>query len=272
MTPSSIFKPNFVMVGTSWEKSKKELGPFPKRSCVKCSFSLLPVLIVSTLIRWFIRILSPKIFTFALEQLARYFYCFFSFLFLSFFFFPFPLVFLHPHPLHQDNKKWYKIGDMGLIKGNQRATDSLFDFDFDTNDGDCRYLAPEVLNAPSTPQSDIFSLGMSMLHLATGVDPPKHLYQREKGVGRLSPEFSVQFRKLLRQMVDPDPLERPTAKELLNHPLLVSGGDTSVYEEMAEENMQLKREVALLKEKLLLLTKSNQFLPRASPLSSPRRF
>ena len=96
------------------------------------------------------------------------------------------------------------------------------------------------------------------------------MYQREKGASHLPAEFSTQFRELLGQMVDADPLERPTAKELLRHPLLVSGGNASIFEEMAEENELLKKEVAVLKEQLLLLTKFQA--SRKSALSSPRRF
>jgi len=157
------------------------------------------------------------------------------------------------------NNKRYKIGDLGLIKGSQKAnSDNLFDFDFDNNDGDCRYLAPEVLNAPSTPSSDIFSLGMSMLHLATGVDPPKHLYQREKMVS-LPSRFSPEFQQLLQEMMAPNPQDRPTAKELLRLPLLVPAKENPIFREMSEENMQLKQEVAVLREKLLLLAKSPVF-------------
>ena len=86
-------------------------------------------------------------------------------------------------------------------------------------EGDCRYLAPEVLNSPSTPQSDIFSLGMSIVHLATGIEPPKKVQQRKQL--SLPPRFTSEFQNLLKRMLDSDPSKRPTAKDLLRNPLLI---------------------------------------------------
>ena len=96
--PSFTSKPNFVMVETSLVKSKKDNALSPKRSFVICFYNLLLALIVFTLTRWFIRILSLRIFTSVLGLLARFFFFFFFFFFFSsllFFFFPIPFSLSH---------------------------------------------------------------------------------------------------------------------------------------------------------------------------------
>lgn len=41
------------------------------------------------------------------------------------------------------------------------------------DEGDCRYLAREVLNERPTPAADIFSLGISILEMAAEITLPK---------------------------------------------------------------------------------------------------
>ena len=86
-------------------------------------------------------------------------------------------------------------------------------------DGDCRYLAPEALEGHPNPRSDIFSLGLSMYHLATQHEPPKRVAERRELT--LPPSYSLEFLNLLKRMTDPDFKKRPTAKELMYHPIIV---------------------------------------------------
>lgn len=41
-------------------------------------------------------------------------------------------------------------------------------------EGDPKYLAPEIMNLQFGPPADLFSLGMTVLELATDLDLPKH--------------------------------------------------------------------------------------------------
>ena len=57
-----------------------------------------------------------------------------------------------------------KLGDFGLAL--DLNVDNVEDFD----DGDSRYLAPEILNNSPTKAADIYSLGMSFIHLSINSD------------------------------------------------------------------------------------------------------
>lgn len=50
-----------------------------------------------------------------------------------------------------------------LLKDDVRSLD----------EGDCRYLAPEVLNHRPTQQADIYSMGITVFELATDMDLPQ---------------------------------------------------------------------------------------------------
>eukprot|EP00762_Andalucia_godoyi_P000909 ANDGO_03901.mRNA.1 putative protein kinase DDB_G0291842 len=109
------------------------------------------------------------------------------------------LSYLHSHGiLHLDIKpanllspgpQIVKIGDFGIAlmrqeeEGNRQSTAQTFamkglDTSTDEDDtfmeGDNRYMAPELLRDVITPAADIFSLGMSLLELATNVELPSH--------------------------------------------------------------------------------------------------
>ncbi|KAK6055808.1 kinase domain protein [Cooperia oncophora] len=60
-----------------------------------------------------------------------------------------------------------KLGDFGLAFDlNQDSMDSA-------EEGDKYYMAPEILNNPPTTAADVYSLGMTLLELATSVDLDK---------------------------------------------------------------------------------------------------
>uniref|UniRef100_A0A183C5K6 Membrane-associated tyrosine- and threonine-specific cdc2-inhibitory kinase wee-1.3 n=1 Tax=Globodera pallida TaxID=36090 RepID=A0A183C5K6_GLOPA len=112
-----------------------------------------------------------------------------------------------------------KLGDFGLV----------FDLNKDdprnASEGDSKYLATEVLNDKPTKAADIFSLGMTILELATDLDLPNNgvfwheIRDRmidEKYIGFLSPDL----RRVLAWMIDPSSLNRPKASELLKDPAI----------------------------------------------------
>ncbi|VDK50393.1 unnamed protein product [Anisakis simplex] len=108
-----------------------------------------------------------------------------------------------------------KLGDFGLI----------FDLNKDTlitaREGDSKYLAPEVLNSPPDKPADIFSLGISILELATDLDLPSRgegwRMLREGNIPEsFTDKLSPKLRHLIYWMMDPDSCKRPTAEQLLN--------------------------------------------------------
>uniref|UniRef100_A0A915BPH6 Membrane-associated tyrosine- and threonine-specific cdc2-inhibitory kinase n=3 Tax=Parascaris univalens TaxID=6257 RepID=A0A915BPH6_PARUN len=108
-----------------------------------------------------------------------------------------------------------KLGDFGLI----------FDLNKDTpvtaQEGDSKYLAPEVLNSPPAKPADIFSLGISILELATDLDLPSRgdgwRMLREGNIPEMfTNKISSKLRHLIYWMMEPDPEKRPTAQQLLN--------------------------------------------------------
>lgn len=117
----------------------------------------------------------------------------------------------------------YKLGDLGTI--SERLVTEV-------EEGDSTYVALELLNLGANPDAppvdvapaDIFALGLSLLEVGSGAaltadsdtwhavrsgDPPLDL-----------PQCSPAFKALLRGMLAKDPAARPTAQQLLEHPLL----------------------------------------------------
>ncbi|KAI1725059.1 protein kinase domain-containing protein [Ditylenchus destructor] len=110
-----------------------------------------------------------------------------------------------------------KLGDFGLV------FDLNKDDPKDIMEGDNKYLAQEVLNDMPTKASDIFSLGMTILELATDLDLPKNgVFWAELRARIIDDKYIEQLSKsmnrILAWMIHPDPKLRPTATELLHDP------------------------------------------------------
>lgn len=114
----------------------------------------------------------------------------------------------------------FLLGDFGLAtiaKSGQEI-----------QEGDTRFMPPELLqfecSSTELQRSDIFSLGATMLSLALGRDLPKNgqgWYDLRKGnLPPLPANFSKEFEALIRVMMNPNPSKRPTAADLLKHPML----------------------------------------------------
>ncbi|WKY03780.1 hypothetical protein Q1695_005049 [Nippostrongylus brasiliensis] len=106
-----------------------------------------------------------------------------------------------------------KLGDFGLA----------FNLDEDSIDnaeeGDRYYMAPEILNDRPTKAADIFSLGVTMLELSTEVNLDK---DREKITSGNVPrswfrDLSDHLIAVIKSMLEPDPLKRPSASDLLRN-------------------------------------------------------
>ncbi|CAM4562267.1 membrane-associated tyrosine- and threonine-specific cdc2-inhibitory kinase isoform X1 [Caretta caretta] len=112
-----------------------------------------------------------------------------------------------------------KLGDFGLVLELDRGDLS------DAQEGDPRYMAPELLRGEYSEAADVFSLGMTILEIACNMELPNggEGWQQLRQ-GYLPPEFtaglSSELRALLAAMLEPDPRLRPSVETLLNSSLM----------------------------------------------------
>lgn len=121
-----------------------------------------------------------------------------------------------------------KLGDFGQAI-ELSAISKIKDDDVE---GDSVYMAPELLKNTSnitekiTNKADIFSLGASLLELASGMNLPQNgtVWQklRQGDLIKFSPSAkrSDQLEEIINLMMEPNPENRPTVDELLMHPRL----------------------------------------------------
>ncbi|XP_041365931.1 membrane-associated tyrosine- and threonine-specific cdc2-inhibitory kinase-like isoform X2 [Gigantopelta aegis] len=111
-----------------------------------------------------------------------------------------------------------KLGDFGLVLDLSKSSDLS-----EAQEGDPKYLAPELMQGKFGKPADIFSLGMTILELASDLDLPRggegwHILRR----GQIPEEFlrkkSFDLKYVIQQMMDPDPRSRPTVDQLMAFP------------------------------------------------------
>ncbi|CAD8197287.1 unnamed protein product [Paramecium octaurelia] len=111
----------------------------------------------------------------------------------------------------------YKLADLGLSKKVQQRQE-------DVSVGDFRYIAKELLNQTEKLdlcKTDIFSLGATLYQLMTRKELPSNgeeWHRIRDGIQITDfPEntYSLRLRKLICRMMEPDPLQRISAKEIL---------------------------------------------------------
>ncbi|KAF3436413.1 hypothetical protein FNV43_RR23505 [Rhamnella rubrinervis] len=108
----------------------------------------------------------------------------------------------------------YKLGDFGCA--------TLLDRSLPIEEGDARYMPHEILNEKydHLDKVDIFSLGVTVYELIKGSPLPESGTQclnLKGGKLPLLPGHSLQFQNLLKGMMDPDPVRRPSAKDLVEN-------------------------------------------------------
>ncbi|MQL82804.1 hypothetical protein Taro_015288 [Colocasia esculenta] len=105
----------------------------------------------------------------------------------------------------------YKLGDFGCATRLDRS--------LPVEEGDSRYMPQEILNDKfeALDKVDIFSLGAATYELVRGLPLPEsgpQFASLREGKIPLLPGCSMQFQSLLKAMMDPNPVKRPSAKEI----------------------------------------------------------
>lgn len=138
----------------------------------------------------------------------------------------------------------YKIADLGLAVA---AMGSGCD---DVSEGDCRYLAKEVLRGDLSdlPKADIFALGLVCYEAATNPralpcngEEWQRLREGHLDVDSLAP-LAEPLVVLLLNMVRAQPQERPAAKAICSHPSVApEDGLQALHEKMKQQAMEAER-------------------------------
>lgn len=161
----------------------------------------------------------------------------------------------------------YKIADLGLASA---AMGTGCD---DISEGDCRYLAKEVLRGilNNLPKADVFSLGLVLYELTINPKPlpcngPEWQQLRE---ARLETSYmaplSEPLMSLIHRMVHPEPEERPPCEDITRHPTVAP------TDKIKEENQRLQAEVARKTQQAdeywheMMLMKRQELLSGAQP-------
>lgn len=141
----------------------------------------------------------------------------------------------------------HKLADLGLAAA---ALGSSCD---DISEGDCRYLAREVMrgNLSQLPKADVFSLGVLAYELATNPRPLpcngaewQDLRDGKLNTELLAPTLQrVPLFEFLCRMVSEDPSVRPSCEEILRHPSLAPV-DRCASALQEERNQRLEAEKA----------------------------
>ncbi|XP_034050563.1 membrane-associated tyrosine- and threonine-specific cdc2-inhibitory kinase [Thalassophryne amazonica] len=117
-----------------------------------------------------------------------------------------------------------KLGDFGLLFDVRQASDSAGGkVKEDLQEGDPRYMAPELLRGEYGPAADVFSLGVSLLELACNIEVPNGgdgWQQLRKGClpSEFTSTLSPELQTVLQMMLEPDTSKRATVSELLSLP------------------------------------------------------
>ncbi|XP_022102187.1 membrane-associated tyrosine- and threonine-specific cdc2-inhibitory kinase-like [Acanthaster planci] len=114
-----------------------------------------------------------------------------------------------------------KLGDFGLTVqlGKNDLTDA--------QEGDPRYLAPELLQGKFGKHADVFSIGITILELACDLDLPQNgqlWHQLRNGdiPWDITKGLSRSLKDIIISMMDPDYHHRPSLQDLLDLPVMKS--------------------------------------------------
>jgi len=149
----------------------------------------------------------------------------------------------------------YKVGDLGHVA-------SLYEGELSPEEGDCRYMAPEMLmmnlNRSQLHKADIFSLGLSVYEAASlktlpknSFDDPAYEMIRDGKLPYLD-MYSRQFNSFLSTMVISDHSLRPSSSTLVRHSFLQKKhSNTSIAKEIQLAKRRLDELLGMVKRKVV---------------------
>lgn len=114
-----------------------------------------------------------------------------------------------------------KLADFGLVIDVDRANTHQ------ATEGDSRYVAPEIMQGNFSKAADIFSLGIAMLELSCYLELPANgpLWQQLRSAvypDDFLKKISDELQTIIKDMMTPDPRERPTVDQLLSNKRFVA--------------------------------------------------
>ncbi|KAJ9171853.1 hypothetical protein P3X46_015161 [Hevea brasiliensis] len=122
----------------------------------------------------------------------------------------------------------YKLGDFGCA--------TLLNQSLPIEEGDARYMPQEILNEDYNhlDKVDIFSFGAAIYELIRGLplsQSGSQFFNLREGRLPILLGHSLQFQNLLKAMLDPDAVRRPSAKEIL---------ESSIFDKLQRKLNQVK--------------------------------
>ncbi|KAK4511038.1 ER-derived vesicles protein erv46 [Mucor velutinosus] len=168
---------------------------------------------------------------------------------------------LKPSNILIDDQGCLKIADFGI------SVRTPVDARWVKGEGDRRYMAPDLLRENFDKPADIFSLGLILLELATGIVLPGtgeswemlrlgDFSKQKEALSKLSLEMS----EMIEWLLTTEAKERPTAHDIMQHPSFIKVQSTALEEGTLLSYVQEHAEMASNTPSRLSIAEANGYL------------